>query len=206
MFASTPVAQPAPVPPRSVGDLFVAFTWLAMQGFGGVLAVAQRELVEHKRWMTKEEFVEDWAVAQIMPGPNIVNLSLMFGSRHFGARGAAAACAGLFAVPLGVVLLLVLLYSSVAHLPAVQGALRGMAAVSAGLIAGTGIKLAGALRGNPMGAWVCAVLAVVTFVAIALMRLPLVAVLLSLGLGGCWWAYRRIGALESQALSTKAGA
>jgi chromate transporter len=74
--------------PRSPADLFWSFTWLALQGFGGVLAVVQRELVEKKRWMTNEEFVEDWAVAQIMPGPNVVNLSVMIGDRHFGLRGA----------------------------------------------------------------------------------------------------------------------
>ena len=74
--------------PKSKMDLFLSFTWLALQGFGGVLAVVQRVLVEEKRWMSKEQFVEDWAVAQIMPGPNVVNLSLMLGDRFFGLRGA----------------------------------------------------------------------------------------------------------------------
>jgi chromate transporter len=68
--------------PQSLTDLFLSFTLLALQGFGGVLAVVQRELVEKKRRMTREEFVEEWAVAQIMPGPNVVNLSLMIGSRY----------------------------------------------------------------------------------------------------------------------------
>ncbi len=183
MSAASPPVQPALAAPRSAGELFVAFTWLALQGFGGVLAVVQRELVERRGWMTQEEFVEDWAVAQILPGPNVVNLALMIGSRYFGLQGAMAACAGLFAAPMCVVLALVLLYSGVAHLPAAQGALRGMGAVSAGLIAGTGFKLFAALRQNPMGRWVCALLAVATFAAIGLLRVPLVWVLLGLGLG-----------------------
>jgi chromate transporter len=79
--------------PQSPADLFWSFTWLALQGFGGVVAVVQRELVEKKRWMTNEEFLEDWAVAQVMPGPNVVNLSLMIGDRHFGLRGGLAALA-----------------------------------------------------------------------------------------------------------------
>ena len=79
--------------PRSKTDLFVSFTLLALQGFGGVLAVVQRELVEKKRWMTREQFIEDWAVAQIMPGPNVVNLSLMIGGRYFGLPGALAGLA-----------------------------------------------------------------------------------------------------------------
>jgi len=50
---------------------------LALQGFGGVLAVVQRELVEKKKWLTNEEFVEQWSVAQILPGPNVINLGVM---------------------------------------------------------------------------------------------------------------------------------
>ena len=90
--AGTDPAAPRPQP-RDCADLFWSFTWLALQGFGGVLAVVQRELVEKKRWMTNDEFVEDWAVAQIMPGPNVVNLSIMIGERYFGWRGAVAALA-----------------------------------------------------------------------------------------------------------------
>ena len=85
-----PAIDAAPNQPRSKTDLFMSFTWLALQGFGGVLAVVQRELVEKKRWMTREQFVEDWAVAQIMPGPNVVNLSMMIGGRYFGLPGALA--------------------------------------------------------------------------------------------------------------------
>ena len=93
--------------PQSCTDLFMAFLWMAMQGFGGVFAVVQRELVEKKQWMTREQFVEDWAVAQILPGPNVVNLSLMLGGRHFGLAGALSALAGLLLAPLALVLLLI---------------------------------------------------------------------------------------------------
>ncbi len=175
--------------PRSKTDLFLSFTWLALQGFGGVLAVVQRELVEKKRWMTREQFVEDWAVAQIMPGPNVVNLSLMIGGRYFGLPGALAALAGMLAAPLVIVLLLAALYGQVAELPAAQGALRGMGAVAAGLITATGIKLIAALDKNAMGLAVCIALAVATFVAIALLRWPLLWVLLGMGGGACAWAY-----------------
>ena len=93
MTEKLPAAATAPDPPaqhrpRSPTDLFWSFTWLALQGFGGVLAIVQREMVEKKQWLTREEFVEDWAVAQILPGPNVVNLSLMIGDRYFGLRGA----------------------------------------------------------------------------------------------------------------------
>src|SRR6478672_5723973 len=119
---SLPPAPDRPQP-KSLSDLFLSFTILALQGFGGVLAVVQRELVEKKRWMTREEFVEEWAVAQIMPGPNVVNLSMMIGDRYFGLRGALVALAGMLTVPLLVVLCLAVVYGHFAGNPHVAGAL-----------------------------------------------------------------------------------
>ncbi len=178
--------------PASLTDLFVSFTLLALQGFGGVLAVVQRELVEKKRWMTREEFVEDWAVAQIMPGPNVVNLSLMVGGRYFGLKGAMAALAGMLTVPLMLVLVLALVYAQVANYPGVAGALRGMAAVAAGLIGATGLRLFGALQKNVLGLRLCAALGVAVFCAIALLRIPLAYVLLILGVLSCVLVFRRL--------------
>ena len=150
--------------PRNPADLFWSFTWLALQGFGGVVAVVQRELVEKKRWMTNEEFLEDWAVAQVMPGPNVVNLSIMIGDRHFGLRGAFAALAGMLSFPLAIALAVALVYAQWASHPAMAGALRGMGAVAAGLIGGMGLKLTAALRTHPLGPWLCAAIAGLTFV------------------------------------------
>jgi len=178
--------------PKSLSDLFVSFTLLALQGFGGVLAVVQRELVEKKRWMTQEEFVEEWAVAQIMPGPNVVNLSLMIGARYFGFKGAMAALAGMLTAPLVIVLMLALLYAQFAAHPGLQGALRGMGAVAAGLIAATGLKLFGALQKNVLGLALCVTLGILCFVAIALLRWPLVYVLLGLGGLACWVAFKKL--------------
>ncbi|MDI9233584.1 chromate transporter [Limnohabitans lacus] len=175
--------------PKSKMDLFLSFTWLALQGFGGVLAVVQRVLVEEKRWMSKEQFVEDWAVAQIMPGPNVVNLSLMIGGRYFGLAGALAGLAGMLTAPLIVVLLLAIAFGGVSDAAWAQGALRGMGAVSAGLIAAVGLKLISALKTNPMGMPVCIGLAVLSFVGVGVMRWPLAWVLLGMGLLGCGWAY-----------------
>ncbi len=184
--------------PRSKTDLFVSFTLLALQGFGGVLAVVQRELVEKKRWMTREQFVEDWAVAQVMPGPNVVNLSLMIGGRYFGLPGALAGVAGMLAAPLVVVLLLAVAFGGVSQEPWAQGALRGMGAVSAGLIAAVGLKLITALRHNPMGKPVCIALALATFAGVGVLRWPLFVVLLGTGLMACAWAYLQLARQASQ--------
>jgi chromate transporter len=178
--------------PQSLTDLFTSFSILALQGFGGVLAVVQRELVERKRWLTQEEFVEDWAVAQLMPGPNVVNMSLMIGARHFGVPGALAALAGMLTAPLIILLLLALVYTHYASHPMMIGALRGMSAVAAGLITASGIKLMGALKNNPMGRFACAALGLSCFVAIALLRVPLAYVLLVVGGIGCIYTYRKI--------------
>jgi chromate transporter len=184
--------------PSSKTDLFYSFSLLALQGFGGVLAVVQRELVEKKKWLTLDEFVEDWAVAQILPGPNVVNLSLMIGDRYFGMRGALVALAGMLTFPLIIVIALAALFAGIADMPQVQGALRGMGAVAAGLITATGLKLITALKGNPMGALVCWAFAAITFVAIGLLRLPLVWVLLAVGGAACVWTFRQLGQISAR--------
>jgi chromate transporter len=180
--------------PVSPKELFVAFTVLALQGFGGVLAVAQRVLCEQKRWLTKEEFLEVLAVGQVLPGPNICNVALMVGDRFFGWRGAFAALAGMMTVPLVIVLFVSAVYVEYAAHPAVAGALKGMGAVSAGLIVGTALKLAGALRVNVMGMGVCVALIVTVFVAVAVLRWPLAWVLLVLGLAASFYAWTRLRA------------
>lgn len=189
--AGTDPAAPRPQP-RDCADLFWSFTWLALQGFGGVLAVVQRELVEKKRWMTNDEFVEDWAVAQIMPGPNVVNLSIMIGERYFGWRGAVAALAGMLTFPLILVLAVAVVYAQFASLPAVAGALRGMGAVAAGLIAGMGLKLSSTLRKHPLGLAVCVGLVALTVIAMAVLRWPLFWTLPSVGLLACVLTWRKI--------------
>lgn len=183
----SPAVRPRPA---SLADLFLTFTILALQGFGGVLAVVQRELVERKKWLSTEEFVEEWAVAQIMPGPNVVNLSLMVGGRYFGLPGAMAALAGMLAVPLALILLLALVHARFADNPAVAGALRGMAAVSAGMIGAAGLKLSIALKRNPIPPTICVVLVGIGFVMVALLKIPLFYVLIGLGGIGCTIAYR----------------
>jgi len=178
--------------PASLPDLFVAFTLLALQGFGGVMAVVQRELVDRRRWLTQDEFMEDWAVAQIMPGPNVVNLSMMIGARYFGLAGAMTALAGLLAAPLVLILLLATVHARFAGNPFVAGALRGMAAVSAGLIAATGLKLSATLARNPMPLAWCLAIGALAFVLLALVKAPLVYVLPVLGGLGCILTYRKL--------------
>ena len=181
-----------PSRPTSLADLYLSFTWLALQGFGGALAVAQRELVERKRWLTNEEFAEEWAVAQILPGPNVINLAVMVGGRHFGWPGALAALAGMLSIPLVILLLLSLIFSHFAAYPGVAGALRGMSAIAAGLIAGTGLKFVNTFKAHPLGALPCAAFAIIAFVCFALLRVKLVYIVLGLGTLACWLTYIKL--------------
>ena len=185
----TPSSRPKP---ESIRDIYVSFMLLALQGFGGVLAFMERELVERKKWLTREEFVEEWAVARTMPGPPALNISIMVGARYFGLKGALAAVVGMLMLPCVTILLLGLAYAQFGNYPQVIDALRGMGAVAAGLIAATGLKMLTALKKNPLGIYVCGVFVVLGFVCIALLRLKTVPVLVVLGLAGCLLAYRRV--------------
>lgn len=184
-------AAPRPANPRA---LFRAFTRMSLMGFGGVLPIAQHELVERLGWLTREEFVEMLAIGQVLPGPNIVNVALMVGDRFFGWRGAAAAVGGMLGVPLLLVMSLAVLYAGFASHPMVSGALRGMGAVSAGLVLSTAVKLLPALKKNPMGRTACGVVALATVAAIAGWRVPMVWVIALIGGASCagaWWALGR---------------
>lgn len=185
--------------PRSKTELFVVFTILALQGVGGVLAVVQHELVERRKWMTKAQFVEEWSVAQVMPGPNVVNLCLMIGGKYFGIAGALAAVCGLICGPLVLVLGLAILFGGVADNPVAQGALKGMGAVSAGLVIATGLKLSTTLPKNPMGLWAAISFAVLSFASVGIFRLPLAWVLLGLGSVACLITYRALKQVLTQA-------
>lgn len=127
-----------------------------------------------------------------MPGPNVVNMSIIVGGRHFGLPGALAALSGMLLLPLLLILVIAILYAPYADQPHVVNALRAMGAVAAGLILATGIKLLRALKGNPLGWRWCALLSVLCFSSVALLRLPLVYPLFGLGLVGCALAYRKL--------------
>ena len=188
-----------PAGPASCTELFLAFSQMALQGFGGVLAVVQRVLVDERGWLTREEFVDAFALSQVLPGPNVCNLSLMVGDRYFGTRGAFAALAGMIAAPLVIVLVAIAAYAQLAHHTMVAGALHGMGAVAAGLVMGTALRLAPALGSSPLGAPAAWSLAGLCFAAIAWLRWPLVWVLGVLGFVAMAIAWRRIAAADALA-------
>jgi chromate transporter len=195
--------------PHSLWHLYVAFTLLALQGFGGVIAVAQRELCERRRWLSAQEFVQMLASAQVLPGANVCNLSLMIGDRFFGWRGALAALAGMISAPMLLMLSLAWLLGEAANVQQVQsvikGALGGIAAVAAGQIVGTVLKLAAPVKDHVLGWPACAALAAVAFAMMTWLHWPLVWVLLGLGTLTCVGTYVLLRQRAAHALSTTSG-
>jgi chromate transporter len=149
--------------------LFLTFSRITLSGFGGLMFWARYVLVERQRWLTEREFVDLLALSQILPGPNVLNLTVMVGYRFGRWTGAAAAVAGFMGCPCLVVIGMGVLYQHYGALPQVQRALVGMSIVAAGLLLATVIKLATVLprRWRP---WLFSALA---FVGVGVFRWPL---------------------------------
>jgi len=179
----------------SCRQLFVAFMRIGVTGVGGVLPQAQHELVEVRRWLTQREFAELLSLGQMLPGPNVGNVSIMLGNRFHGAAGSFACLAGLLGVPFFVVLAIAALYHEYGAAHWVQPFFRGIAAGVGGLVFGTGLRL---LRAQPRAAWV-PLIAGAAFVLVAVLRAPLMPVVLGLAPFAAAFAWRwmvRSGALR----------
>ena len=187
----------------SLTELFVAFMVVAVSGFGGALPWARRVIVEQKRWMTAEEFNESFALAQFLPGPNVVNFSVVFGSRFGGAAGAAVALAGLMGPPLAIVTVLAVLYERFGDLEILSHILSGITAAAAGFLIAVVAKMAMPLF---TGRWNWApVVAILAFAGVAIMRWPLpyvFAVLAPIAVAFAW--YLPAKNLPAKGLPTKA--
>ena len=174
------------VPPGLL-ELFLAFSGIAVMGFGGVMPFARRMLVEQRRWMTPDEFNEAYSLAQFLPGGNIINMSVVVGRRFQGALGALISVAGLVSGPTFIMIGFGIAYARYGEVPAVQNALAGVAAAAAGLILSMAAKMA-----VPMirkGALLPASIAVLAFVAVALAQVSLlvvVAVLAPISVALAW--------------------
>jgi chromate transporter len=178
---SPPAAIPAPdsptPTPAGLIALFMAFARISLAGFGGVLVFARRAIVEQHRWMTADEFNETFALCHFLPGPNIVNLSVVFGSRFRGIAGGLAAFAGLVGPPVVVVTVLAALYARFGEVEALRRILSGVSCAAVGLLISVVFRMMTPLvRKRDL---VGLVLLAAVFIAIGVLRLPLPAVLLA---------------------------
>jgi chromate transporter len=177
---SPPAAIAAPELPISAPPglfaLFMAFAKMSLSGFGGVLAFARRGIVDEHRWMTAEEFNETFALCHFLPGPNIVNLSVVFGSRFRGVPGSIAAFAGLVGPPVVLVTILAALYGRFGEVDALRRTLSGVSCAAIGLLISVVFRMIMPLirKRDVVGVVVLGAV----FTAIGVLRLPLPAVLL----------------------------
>jgi chromate transporter len=162
--------------PPSLLALFTAFAKMSLSGFGGVLAFARRGIVDRHRWMTAEEFNETFALCHFLPGPNIVNLSVVFGSRFRGVPGSIAAFAGLVGPPVVIVTILAVLYARFGEIDALRRTLSGVSCAAVGLLISVVFRMMMPLINKRDVVGVVVMAAV--FTAIGVLRLPLPAVLL----------------------------
>jgi chromate transporter len=186
------VAAPSSAPNApSLLQLFLAFLTVSLSGFGGVLAWSQRVLVEERRWMTQQEFNDAYALCQFLPGPNIVNLSVVFGSKVRGPAGAVVALIGLLGPPFLIVTLVGIAYAHYGELAVFRRALTGLAAAAAGLIIAVTAKMAKPLFTPQLGPGPFVALA--AFLAVGVLRWPLpavLAVLVPVSIFLAWWMRR----------------
>ena len=153
--------------------LFLCFLVMGLTSFGGVLPWARRMLVEERAWLTSKEFLDALSLGQLLPGPNVVNLSIMVGARFHGAIGAVLAFSGLMLAPLAIILLLAVLYGQYGHVAAVQRAFGGTAAATAGLIVAMGLNM----LAKQDKTWRTLGVTVLAFIGAGVMGLPLLTVL-----------------------------
>jgi chromate transporter len=164
-------------PPRlTLGALFGAFLKVSMYGFGGPIVWARRIIVEERGWLGEAEFADILSFCQFLPGPNVVGVTVCIGARFRGPAGALAALAGFILVPWTVGFALGAMLLSYAQTAVLQGFLRGIAAAAAGLIIATGIRLLMPHRPRP----VALAIAALAFAGLAVLRLPLLIVVLGL--------------------------
>jgi chromate transporter len=186
---ASPPATTSTLPPISRATLFASFLKMGLLGFGGVLPWARRVLVDERRWLSDREFAELIGLCQVLPGPNVVNLSVIIGARAQGPVGSLIALAAILLVPVGLMLAIATFYASVAQEPVTRNAIAGASAAAAGLILGTAVRLLlqtrPPLRGLATGG--------AAFVAVGVLQWPLlwvIVVLIVVGVAAEWSARR----------------
>ena len=162
--------------PPTVAEIFIGFLTLGLTAFGGALPLARREIVERRKWLSPDEFVDLLGLCQFLPGGNVINLSVAVGMKFRGVAGALAGLLGLIVGPSLIVIGLGVLYQRTHQDPHIRHLFAGLAAAAAGLLVSMAIKVAWPLRHKLS----MAAVAVLAFIAIALLRLPLLPVMLVL--------------------------
>jgi chromate transporter len=168
------LTEPAPRP--TIAEIFTGFLTLGLIAFGGALPLARREIVERRKWLDADEFTDLLGLCQFLPGGNVINLSVAIGMRFRGVPGALAGLLGLIGGPSLIVIALGVIYQRTHQDPRIAHLFAGLAAAAAGLLIAMSVKILWPLRKKPEALGI----ALVMFVAIAVVRLPLLPSMLIL--------------------------
>jgi chromate transporter len=139
--------------PRFVGY----FLWLGTVGFGGPIALAghmQQDLVDSRRWVSKEDYVEGLALAQLAPGPLAAQLAMYLGYIRAGLLGATAVGLAFVLPSFLMVLALSAAYVRYGGLPWMQACFYGIGAAVIGIIARSAFKLTKLTLGGDKLLWI----------------------------------------------------
>ena len=113
----------------TTAELLRYFLYLGSLGFGGPVALVgymQRDLVERRRWFTKEEYMKSLALSQLAPGPLAAQLAIYLGFVHYGTWGATLAGVAFVIPSFLMVLGLSAAYVRFGGLPWMQGMFYGI--------------------------------------------------------------------------------
>ena len=186
-MSSAPMTEDQPATAEvTARDLFLGFLKVGIQGFGGVLPWARRMIVEERHWLSEVDFTDLLSLCQLLPGPNIVNVSVAVGNRFAGMLGAVAAVTGLMAAPFCIVLALGMLYAAYGNGETLGGVFRNLGAAAAGLVAATSWKVAKPYIRRPEAQ----VVAILAFLAVVGLGWQLVYVVLALTPLSVAWVWR----------------
>jgi chromate transporter len=174
-------------PRPSLLNIALAFATISSTAFGGGQKASIRQQVLSRGWMDAERFMDGLEIAQVLPGPNILNLAIYCGQRVRGIPGAIAAFLGASMPPFAIILIAGALYFKFSSNPFVQGALRGCAAGALGLTIGNALELSWDERSD----WIRIALLAVTALTVTFLHMPLLMVLVVFGGLGIAHEYRR---------------
>src|SRR5215210_1127916 len=130
-LGSIKTPQTAVGPTCCLSDLLGYFLWLGTFGFGGPIALTgymQKDLVEERGWISKEDYLQGLALAQLAPGPLAAQLAIYLGWVRFGVWGATLVSVAFILPSFLMVLALAWLYMQFGGLEWMQGAFYGIGA------------------------------------------------------------------------------
>jgi len=162
----------------SLAQIARAFGYIGLTSMGGGrFAFYFNELVTRRRWVTTEALLEEYALASLLPGPNIGNFATLLGRRLRGLPGAALALLVTLLPGSALMVALSALYFTHGRLPALAPIFHGIAPAAAGLTLGTTAQIVWRQTRAPVPAFI----AVLTVVAILILRAPTLLAIFAIG-------------------------